>query len=503
MAELGSSALFGARFRENASRSLLIPRAYPGKRTPLWQQRLKSQNLLEVAKRYAQFPVILETYRECLQDVLDLPGPDRPADEAAPSRAVARRGRHADRLAVRVLAAVRLRRDVHVRGRHAERGAPRGRPVAGSRSPARAARPGRAARAHRPGRAADRRRRPPAPLASACAPRRATSSPTCCAASATSPSAEVAERIHEPASAQAWLSGLADERRAVRLRIGGEERWVAADDAGLYRDALGAVPPGGLPEAFLADVPDALRLVAARYARTHVPFTTEELRDRYRVDMSAVLSALEVEGDLVRGELRPGGSGEREWCDPDVLRRLRRASLASLRKEIEPADQRRARGVRAVVAGRRPPRRGGRRPRSPARGPRPPPGAGTARRRVGARRPPAPHGRVLADVARRAVRVRRGGLGRRRRPRAQLGQGRPVLPRGRRGDRTVQAARSTLPASPRTTCCASASAARPASSPTCWPRSTSRPRTSRRRSGTSSGPARSPTTRGRHCAPRA
>src|SRR3954447_17932920 len=74
VAELAGSALFGARFRENAARSLLIPRAYPGKRTPLWQQRLKSQSLHEVAKRYADFPVILETYRECLRDVLDLPG---------------------------------------------------------------------------------------------------------------------------------------------------------------------------------------------------------------------------------------------------------------------------------------------------------------------------------------------------------------------------------------------------------------------------------------------
>jgi ATP-dependent Lhr-like helicase len=71
--ELSGSALFGARFRENASRSLLIPRAYPGKRTPLWQQRLKSQSLLEVARDFPRFPVILETYRECLQDVLDLP----------------------------------------------------------------------------------------------------------------------------------------------------------------------------------------------------------------------------------------------------------------------------------------------------------------------------------------------------------------------------------------------------------------------------------------------
>jgi ATP-dependent Lhr-like helicase len=151
--------------------------------------------------------------------------------------------------------------------------------------------------------------------------------------------AEAAQRSHEPDAAEAWLTVLADERRAVRLRVGGEERWVAADDAGLYRDALGAVPPGGLPEAFLADVPDALAKVVARYARTHGPFTTEELRARYNVDPGAVLALMEAAGDLVRGELRPDGAG-REWCDPDVLRRLRRASLASLRKEIEPADQR-------------------------------------------------------------------------------------------------------------------------------------------------------------------
>src|SRR5207244_999589 len=71
--ELAGSALFGARFRENAARALLIPRSYPGRRTPLWQQRLKAQSLLEVAKRYSQFPIILETYRECLRDVFDVP----------------------------------------------------------------------------------------------------------------------------------------------------------------------------------------------------------------------------------------------------------------------------------------------------------------------------------------------------------------------------------------------------------------------------------------------
>ena len=123
------------------------------------------------------------------------------------------------------------------------------------------------------------------------------------------------------------------------LRIGGEERWVAAEDAGLYRDALGAVPPGGLPAAFLDDVPDAMERLVRRWARTHGPFEGRLLRDRYGLDLTPVLAGLERAGELVRGELRPGGT-EREWCDPEVLRRLRRASLAALRAEIEPADQR-------------------------------------------------------------------------------------------------------------------------------------------------------------------
>ena len=135
------------------------------------------------------------------------------------------------------------------------------------------------------------------------------------------------------------LEALVDERRAVRLRIGGEERWVAADDAGLYRDAFGTVPPGGLPAAFLASVERPTERLVARYARTHGPFTTADLRERWSVDPSSALAALESAGDLVRGELRPGGT-EREWCDPEVLRRIRRASLAVLRKEIEATDQR-------------------------------------------------------------------------------------------------------------------------------------------------------------------
>ena len=135
------------------------------------------------------------------------------------------------------------------------------------------------------------------------------------------------------------LSDLRAERRALTVRVGGEERWIDAADAGLYRDALGVAPPGGLPAAFLEDVPDALVRLVRRYGATHGPFTVGELRARYGVDPTAALNELEREGVFVRGELRPGGT-EREWCDPEVLRRLRRASLAVLRKEVEPVDHR-------------------------------------------------------------------------------------------------------------------------------------------------------------------
>ncbi len=164
VSELGGSALFGARFRENAARALLIPRAYPGRRTPLWQQRLKAQNLLEVARRYEDFPIILETYRECLKDVLDLAGLKELLRGLQTREISLVRGRDPDRLAVCLLAAVRLRRDLHVRGRHAGRRAPRRGALARPRPAARAARPGGAARADRPRRARARRGRPAVPL---------------------------------------------------------------------------------------------------------------------------------------------------------------------------------------------------------------------------------------------------------------------------------------------------------------------------------------------------
>ncbi len=115
----------------------------------------------------------------------------------------------------------------------------------------------------------------------------------------------------------------------MRVRIAGDDRLIAVEDAGRYRDALGVMPPSGLPEAFLEGGPDSLRQLVVRYARGHGPFTTGQINEWFGVDVESHLHELERDEKLVRGELRPGGV-EREWCDPDVLRRLRRASLAAL-----------------------------------------------------------------------------------------------------------------------------------------------------------------------------
>jgi ATP-dependent Lhr-like helicase len=337
--ELGGSALFGARFRENASRALLIPRAYPGRRTPLWQQRLKAQSLLEVARRYADFPIVLETYRECLRDVLDVAGLQEllrslhtreialvEVETQTPSPYassllfdyVATYMYEGDTpSAERRAAALSLDRDLL-------------RELLGQDELRELIDPGALARVED-----DLQHRSEMTRATG---RDALHDVLRRVGDLTAE--EVRERVFPGVDSAALLEELQRERRAIRMRIAGEERFLAADEAGLYRDALGAVPPGGLPDAFIADVPDALRELVARFARTHGPFAAGEVRERYGVDAAAVLRELEREGELVRGELRPGGS-EREWCDVEVLRRLRRASLAALRKEIEPADRRR------------------------------------------------------------------------------------------------------------------------------------------------------------------
>jgi ATP-dependent helicase Lhr and Lhr-like helicase len=336
---LGGSALFGARFRENAARALLIPRAYPGRRTPLWQQRLKAQSLLEVARRYDDFPIVLETYRECLKDVLDVPGlqtllrglhtreislVEVETQTASPFASsllfdyVATYMYEGDTPnAERRAAALSLDRDLL-------------RELLGQEELRELIDPGALERIE-----ADLQRRSELTRAT---DRDGLHDVLRQLGDLTRE--ELAERVFAGIDCDRLLGELERERRAVAVRVRGEQRYIAADEAGLYRDALGVVPPGGLPDAFLGDVEDALGALLARFARTHGPFTTADVRVRYGIDAGAALRERERAGDLVRGELRPGGS-ERDWCDIEVLRRLRRASLAALRKEIEPADQRR------------------------------------------------------------------------------------------------------------------------------------------------------------------
>jgi ATP-dependent Lhr-like helicase len=324
--EVGSTALYGARFRENAARALLIPRRRPGQRTPLWQQRLKAQSLLEVARKYGSFPIVLETYRECLSDVFDLPAlrgilrgiSTREIDlvevetaSASPMAAsllfdyvatymyeddtpAAERRAQAlslDRELLRELLGQEELRDLLDPGALAE--------VEGSLL--------------RPPRNADElhdllRR-----------------------------VGDLRDRELDPGFAET----LVRERRAFRARVDDEDATIAVEDAGLYRDALGVMPPGGLPASFLEPVEDALERVLLRYARSRGPFTTREVVVRFGLELERVeklLVSLEGRDLLVHGELRPGGV-EREWCDPEVLRRIRRASLAVLRRQVEPAEQ--------------------------------------------------------------------------------------------------------------------------------------------------------------------
>jgi ATP-dependent Lhr-like helicase len=323
LGELGQTALFGARFRENAARALLIPRRRPGERTPLWQQRLKAQGLLQVARKYASFPIVLETYRECLQDVFDLPALTRLL------RAI--RTREVDVVDVETASAspfaASLLFDYIATYMYEDDTPP----------------------AERRAQALSLDRDLLRELLGQDELRSLLDGDALVEVEASlRPFPRDADQLHDVLRLRGDLRAgefdeahaaiLEAERRAIRIRVAGEERLAAAEDAGRYRDALGAMPPSGLPDAFLERVPDALLTLVQRYARGRGPFTTAQANDWFGLDVLPVLRELERDDRLVRGELRPGGS-EREWCDPDVLRRLRRASLAALRREVEPAEQ--------------------------------------------------------------------------------------------------------------------------------------------------------------------
>ncbi|SDP53313.1 ATP-dependent helicase Lhr and Lhr-like helicase [Actinopolyspora xinjiangensis] len=336
---ISGSALFAARFRECASRALLLPRRDPRHRAPLWQQRQRATRLLEVAARYEHFPVVLEAMRECLRDVHDVAGLRELMSEIAQHRIrvvevpttgpspfartllfgyagtflyesdapLAERRSAALSLDTTLLAEllgseeIRELLDAEVVA-EVENGLLRLDPRRHARGPEETADMLRAL------------------------------------GDLTEPEATARGVGRE------WLVELEAQHRALRVRVAGETRWIAVEDAGRFRQALGSELPGWVPEVFTEPVEDPLGELVARFARCRGPFRAAALAERFGLSCASVTEVLErlrASGRLVRGELRPvgaGGDGGTEYCDAEVLRRLRRASLAKLRSEIEPVE---------------------------------------------------------------------------------------------------------------------------------------------------------------------
>ena len=352
-AEVGASAMFASRFRECASRALLLPRRQPGRRTPLWQQRQRSAQLLEVASRYPAFPIVLETVRECLRDVFDVPALTGLLRDIAARRVriveveTSTPSPFGKSLLFRYVGAFMYDGDAPLAERRAQ-----------------ALSLDSALLAELLGQEGLRELLDPAVIAEVeqdlqhLSPSRRyrdledvadllrTAGPLT--------AEEVAQRCADPVAASDWLGELSAARRTIGVRIAGRPMWAAIEDAGRLRDALGVPLPVGVPEAFTEPVSDPLSDLVARYARTHGPFTADAVSARYGLGVAVVTLALRrlaASGRVVEGEFLPTGQAgsaqaaadrqlaaprPTEWCDAEVLRLLRRRCLARLRKEAEP-----------------------------------------------------------------------------------------------------------------------------------------------------------------------
>ncbi|WP_020671617.1 ATP-dependent helicase [Amycolatopsis nigrescens] len=347
VAEVGGSALFAARFRECAARSLLLPRRDPRRRSPLWQQRQRASQLLSVAAKYERFPVVLEAMRECLQDVYDVGGLRelmadvrarrvRVVEVETPSASPFARSLlfgyvgmflyETDApLAERRAAALSLDSSLlaELLGTEAIRELLDAEVVA---------------EVERSLQRLDEDRHA----------RNAEDTADLLRFLGDLTEAEAAERGVAPE----WLGELESARRVIRVRIAGERRFIAIEDSGRMRDALGVALPVGVPEVFTEPVADPLGELLIRYARCRGPFPAEQAAARFGLGtavVTGVLDRMTSDGRLVRGELSPVGRAEAgsahpahpggvEYCDAAVLRRLRRASLARLRAEVEPVE---------------------------------------------------------------------------------------------------------------------------------------------------------------------
>lgn len=340
--EIGHTALFASKFRENAARSLLLPRRSPNRRTPLWLQRRRSGDLLTVAAKFCSFPMLMETYRECLRDVFDMSGFQKLLKDVQ-SRAIRVRevrSEHPSPYAGAVLfnfagnfiydgdAPLAERRAQTLALDHAQL-----RELLGT---------------------VDLRELFDPQVISDLEQelqrlngfklRHADDLHGLLLDLGSLSSSEIHQRCRSEdvasGNAEAWLQELLRARRAFAWNLGDEQQFAAAEDSGKLRDALGVMPPSGLADAFLEPVHEALINLVSQYARTHAPFTAEDVAQRLGLGVAPILSvlaSLEEQDRVVGGEFLPGRTGQ-EWCDANVLRQLKRRSLAALRQEVEPVE---------------------------------------------------------------------------------------------------------------------------------------------------------------------
>lgn len=342
--ELPRSPIFAAEFRENAARALLLPRRRPGQRTPLFAQRLRAQKLMEIALQYPSFPIVVETFRSCMQDVFDVPAL-REVLRAVEGGSVrinevetAFASPFARSLVFAYVAAYLYEGDSPAAERRAQAlsvDVKLLRELLGEADlrelldasiieqvEAQLQR-------HAPGRRA----------------RHADDLHDVLRQLGDLTEAEITERVEAPDAPQEVAGGMLRElrssRRAVSVRVAGRDAWIAIEDAALYRDALGVAPPQGIASVFLDTVPDPVDALLLRWARTHGPFTTARVADRYAIvpaQAEALLQRMAADGRLLHGEFTPGASGV-EWCEPDVLRQIKRRTIAMLRGQVAPVSR--------------------------------------------------------------------------------------------------------------------------------------------------------------------
>lgn len=337
-AEVGGSALFASRFRECAARALLLPRRHPGKRSPLWHQRQRAAQLLDVARKYPDFPIVLEAVRECLQDVYDVP-----ALAELMNRVAQRRLRliEVETTTPSPFAASLLFGYV---GAFMYEGDS---PLAERRAAALSL--DSVLLAELLGRVELRELLDPQVIASTARQlqhlsddrqaRDAEGVADLLRVLGPLTEAEIAERC-TTFEVGGWLDGLLASKRALTVTYADQTWWVAVEDIGLLRDGVGVAVPVGVPTAFTESVDDPLGELLGRYARTRGPFTTHDAAARFGLGLRVtadVLGRMAIDGRLIRGEFTTESEGD-QWCDSDILKILRRRSLAALRAQVEPVS---------------------------------------------------------------------------------------------------------------------------------------------------------------------